>query len=114
MVDSALFRFLTTAEKKLGMYFGSNSILDVKRTLGGWQAHRYFFPDDDSFADRFFSAGNDKRSFHHFVATKYGEMRSIGWAAIIHEQCETNDDEYPLFMALVREFSQVAPSPNGS
>jgi hypothetical protein len=107
MVESALFSFLSTAEKRMGMYFGSNSIFDVSTTLGGWQAHRYFFPDNDFFASCFFAAGSHRSSFHHFVASRYGEKRSIGWARIIHEQCETVDDEYPLFMALVREFARA-------
>lgn len=110
MADSVLYRFLITAEKRTAMYFGSHSIFDVNMSLGGWQVHRHFFPDNDIFADRFFRTGDQPSSFHYFVATRYGEKRSIGWARIIHEQCETVDEEYPLFMALVREFARAVPS----
>lgn len=96
---SALFDYLTTAEKRPAMYFGTNSVDDVRRHLDGWRAHRRLFPDDDDFAEHFFDG------FHVFVGKHLDDNRTIGWNGLIRENAPSDDERFQMFMSLFRTFA---------
>ena len=102
---SALLDFLTHAERRPGMYFGSHDPRDVQRVLAGWQYHRQAAPDDDPFADLFFS------DFHAFVADHYGDYRGLGWGGMIAERAGDGIAAQTAFMALVRAFAATRVTP---
>ena len=95
-VDSSLLDFLLLAEKRPGMYFGSDNVVDVHRTLHGWMMHRSVVGDNDPFADIF-------GDFHAFVADCFDDNRTSGWSAMIAENTQTDAEGFTLFMTLVKD-----------
>ncbi len=92
--NSPFFDQFPGMEKRPGMYFGSNCVLDLFTYLVGWVGHKNIYKDKDYFSDFFYL------NFHEFVGQRfgYGGSHPMGWAKIIFKERESDEARLALFL----------------